>query len=117
MPARNDRAAPPPPEGGFEVRFARKAAADGWEQLCRAAPGPMRMAYDYLSTRPYQPLNPSRQHPLQYDLKFASIGGKNFRQWQYEVTGAGRIWYAVNEPRSTTWVTHASVGHPSKTDK
>jgi len=37
-------------------------------------------------------------------------------QWQYEVTGAGRLWYAIDDARRTAWLTHASVGHPKNTE-
>ncbi len=79
--------------------------------------GPMRTVYDYLSTRLLRPLNPGRQHPLKHDLATVTVNGTTMPQWQYEVTGASRIWYAVNEPKRTTWITHAATGHPSKTDK
>jgi hypothetical protein len=35
---KNDRAAPTRRKGGFEIRFANKAAAEGWEDLARSAP-------------------------------------------------------------------------------
>lgn len=37
-------------------------------------------------------------------------------QWQYEVTGAGRIWYLVDVGKRTLWLRHASPGHPKATE-
>jgi hypothetical protein len=37
-------------------------------------------------------------------------------QWQYEVTGGGRIWYCVDDGHRTIWMTDCSVGHPKATD-
>lgn len=117
MPARNDRAAPPPPVDGYDVRFLRKDAALGWEDLCRQAPGPMREAYEVLSTRPCDPVNFERQHPLRgKTLGSVQVEGAMLEQWQYEVTGAPRIWYAVNSSKMKVWVSHAGAAHPKATD-
>jgi len=37
-------------------------------------------------------------------------------QWQYEVTGGGRIWYLVDDATRTVWLTYAGTGHPKATD-
>ncbi|MGW6196243.1 hypothetical protein ACWF0M_08850 [Kribbella sp. NPDC055110] len=37
-------------------------------------------------------------------------------QWQYEVTGGGRIWYLVDVDQRTVWITYAGTGHPKATD-
>lgn len=116
MPAKNDRAAPPPPKDGYTLRFLRKDAAEGWEQLCKQAPGPMMVAYEQLSARPCDPVNFDRQHRLKYDLEYVKVGGVLLEHWQYEVTGAARIWYGVNSLKKTVWISHAGPGHPSKTD-
>ncbi|EUA35221.1 hypothetical protein I552_6011 [Mycobacterium xenopi 3993] len=31
-------------------------------------------------------------------------------QWQYEVTGGGRIWYLVDVEKRTLWLRHAGLG-------
>jgi hypothetical protein len=41
-----------------------------------------------------------------------SVGGRTLQQWQYEVTGAARIWYCVDDEARVVWVTHAAIGHP-----
>lgn len=116
MPGRNDRAAPPPPSGGYSLVFLRKNAADGWEEMCKQWPGPMRRAYNQLSSRPVDPTNHDRQHKLRFDLEHVKVNGALLEQWQYEVNGPARIWYAVNSLKKLVWISHAGTGHPSKTD-
>ncbi|MEU4808462.1 hypothetical protein AB0H20_04615 [Nocardia fluminea] len=60
--------------------------------------------------------DPSRQHPLKYDLGRVKVDGSVYEQWQFEVTGGGRIWYAVDDETRTLWITHAGTGHPKQTD-
>jgi len=45
------------------------------------------------------------------------VAGSALEQWQYEVTGGGRIWYAIDDARRTLWLTRAGAGHPKETDK
>jgi hypothetical protein len=47
----------------------------------------------------------------------AGVGGAALEQWQYEVTGGGRIWYAIDDDSRTLWITRAGTGHPKQTDK
>jgi hypothetical protein len=57
-----------------------------------------------------------RQHPLKGALGTVKVGGAALEQWQYEVTGAGRIWYAVDDDARTLRITRAGAGHPKQTD-
>jgi hypothetical protein len=61
--------------------------------------------------------NPGRQAQLRLDLAMRTIGGREFEQWQYEVTGGGRIWYCPDPERMVVLVTYAGVGHPRATDQ
>ncbi|MEU6742483.1 hypothetical protein [Streptosporangium sandarakinum] len=45
-PRRGDRAAPPPRESEWTLRFENSQAADGWEMPCKQAPGNTRRAWD-----------------------------------------------------------------------
>jgi hypothetical protein len=116
MPKRGDRAAPPPAPDGWDVRFASGEAAAGWEQLCGAAAGNMRRAWLDISSDARPVVQTPRHHRLKYDVATASYKGVEMRQWQYEVTAGGRIWYLVDEERRIAWITLASVGHPKATD-
>jgi len=53
---------------------------------------------------------------LRSDLGTRTIKGKVLEQWQYEVTGAGRIWYCPDDALHVVFITKASTGHPSETD-
>jgi hypothetical protein len=37
-------------------------------------------------------------------------------QWQYEVTGGGRIWYLVDKANRTLWLRYAGAAHPKDTE-
>ena len=41
--------------------------------------------------------------------------GTPLEQWQYEVAGGGRVWYAISDADSTVWITKASARHPNET--
>jgi len=58
----------------------------------------------------------ARVHRLKGELGKRAIGGKELEQWQYEVTGAGRIWYCPDDARRVVFITWASTGHPRQTD-
>src|SRR5262245_23507293 len=117
MPAkRGDRVAPPQQPGHWGARFATSEAAKGWEDLCRVAQSSTWEAWIVLTERPTMPENRSRQHQLRGTLGTREINGKKLDQWQYEVTGGGRIWYCPNPESSVVWLTFASTGHPKRTE-
>ncbi|NLE78429.1 MAG: hypothetical protein GX610_02435 [Rhodococcus sp.] len=114
---RGDRVAPPAePAGGWELRFASTDAVKGWDSLCQQAPANTLAAWSALRSRTDAPAPPSRHHQLKGSLATASHGGTVMEQWQYEVTGAGRIWYLVDIARRTLWIKAAGTGHPKATD-
>ncbi|TMK88184.1 MAG: hypothetical protein E6G57_08280 [Actinobacteria bacterium] len=114
MPARGERVAPPPKAGGWDFRYADKSAAEGWEKLARQAPGPTRSAYDAIVADPRQ--RSGRQFPLKGDLGKRTVKGKQLDQWEYEVTGGGRVFYCIDDDERVAWMTLASPGHPKATD-
>ena len=57
-----------------------------------------------------------RQHRLKGELGSRVVGGRNLAQWQYEVSGSGRIWYCPDPARRVVWLTLAATGHPRQTD-
>jgi hypothetical protein len=116
MAKRGERVAPPPRRGEWELRFGESEAAAGWEELCRQAPGPLREAWDVLSGDPRDRTNPDRRHRLRSDPGIRTIKGKVLEQWQYEVTGAGRIWYCPDDALHVVFITKESTGHPGETD-
>lgn len=58
-----------------------------------------------------------RRHRLKHALAWGTHDGKRLEQWQYEVTGGGRIWYLVDPDRRIVWLTYAGTGHPKATDR
>lgn len=98
------------------MRFGTAEAAKGWDELCRQAPGNTRDAWLRMRTEP-RPAKDSRHARLHGDLAAKLIDGREMEQWQIEVTGSGRIWYAVDDDRRTVWVTYAATRHPNATDR
>ena len=114
---RGARVAPPPRDGEWALFFHDAEAADGWEELCKQARGATRVAWEALTRAPRDRSTPARQAQLRLDLATRTIGGRRFEQWQYEVTGAGRIWYCPDPEKMSVFVTYAGVGHPRATDR
>ena len=116
-PKRGDRVAPPARAGEWTLVFAEGAAATGWEELCHQAPGPTREAWDHLSRNPRdRALNPTRVAQLRGELGHRVVRGRTLEQWQYEVTGPGRIWYCPDDAERVVYITRASTAHPKQTD-
>lgn len=44
------------------------------------------------------------------------MNGEPMEQWQYEVTGGGRLWYCIDDEKRTVWLTEAAPGHPKATE-
>ncbi|MCY4257297.1 MAG: hypothetical protein OXE04_03295 [bacterium] len=114
MARRRDRVAPPPPKGGWDCRFANNNAATSWEQISATAPNNVRKAWKLITTDPLR--WDKRQQPLKGRLATAVINHKALPQWQYEVTGGGRIWYCVDKDTATVWLTAVHIGHPKATE-
>jgi hypothetical protein len=114
-PKRNDRVAPPPRAGEWEIRYLTTEAARGWEELCRQAAGNTRDAYEVMRANP-RPSEDSRHHRLRHDLATRKVGAQELEQWQIEVTGAGRVWYVIDDGAHTVWLVWAGTGHPKATD-
>lgn len=113
---RGGRAAPPPRPGGYELRFATNDAAKGWEELCRQAPANTRTAFEAIESTPCPAPATPRHHQLKGTLATGAHGGRVLPQWQYEVTGGGRIWYLVDHDTRICWIKVAGTGHPKITD-
>jgi len=113
---RGGRVAPPAGRGEWELRFATSEAVKGWEALCQQAAANTAAAWHELRTRPDHLAPTGRHHQLKGRLATATHGGVEMGQWQYEVTGAGRIWYLVDAAKRTLWLRHAGPGHPKATE-
>jgi hypothetical protein len=116
MTKRGDLAPRPAGADEWKLVLATSDAATGWDQLCRQAPGPLGVMFDALTVDPRRVSNPHRQGRLKGSLGSCTIKGETLEQWQYEITGAGRVCYATDDVRRTVWITLASPGHPKQTD-
>lgn len=114
---RGDRAAPPAPEGRWEVRFADAASAKGRESLVQQARENTYRAWIIMRTNPGPTTETPRHHRLRGVLAQGIHRGRTCEQWQIEVTGGGRIWYLMDTTRDTCWITLAGTGHPRATDR
>jgi hypothetical protein len=111
---RRERVAPPPAAGGWDFRYGTSDAAKGWDRVCAAAPGNARVAWEKITSDPRD--RSDRQHPLKGSLGTRAVNGEDMEQWQYEVTGSGRVWYAIDDKNKTVWLTEATTGHPKATE-
>ncbi|MDW6064167.1 hypothetical protein ACWDSL_51245 [Streptomyces sp. NPDC000941] len=114
---RGDRAAPPAPDGHWEVRFADAASAKGWESLAQQARENTYRAWTTMRTDPRPTTEKPRHHRLKGALAHGAHRGQTCEQWQIEVAGGGRIWYLLDTVRETCWITFAGTGHPRATDR
>ncbi|MDP9404037.1 MAG: hypothetical protein M3P85_12105 [Actinomycetota bacterium] len=114
MPKRRERVAPPPPKGGWDFHYATSGAMHGWDKVCAAAPANARVALERITADPRD--RSERQHRIRGSLGSRVVNGVAMEQWQYEVTGAGRLWYCVDDEHRTVWLADAAVGHPKATE-
>ncbi|HTZ28506.1 MAG TPA: hypothetical protein VMC83_31195 [Streptosporangiaceae bacterium] len=45
------------------------------------------------------------------------ITAVTLEQWEYEITGAGRVRYVVDDHERIVWLIYASPRHPKDTDR
>lgn len=114
MPKRRERVAPPPAKGGWDFRFGTSDAANGWNKVCATASSNARTAWERLTTDPRE--HTDRQHPLKGNLGSGTVNGQEMEQWQYEVSGGGRLWYCIDDAKQTVWLVEATPGHPKATE-
>ena len=80
-PKPGDRAAPPPFDQEYDIRFANTEAADGWEHLGRQAANNLRRAYEKIRANPRARDRPDRQHRLRGNLGAAAFKGQILERW------------------------------------
>ena len=97
---------------GLPVRHQRRRLGLGEGRA--AAPCNARTAWERITTEPRG--RSERQHPLRGSLGTRLVNGETLEQWQYEVTGAGRLWYCIDDQRRIVWLIDATTGHPKATE-
>lgn len=96
------------------MRYADRRASVGWQALLGQAFDNLDRAWVAITSDPRNVGD--RQHRLKSAYSTVRVAGAQLEQWQYEVTAAARIWYAIDDERRTLWITQAAVGHPRQTD-
>jgi len=115
-PKRGERVAPPSGRANWEVRFLETDAARGWENLCQQSADNTLAAWETMRRMPTPPAFSPRHHRLRRELATGAVKGRILDHWQIEVTGAGRMWYLVDEENRTVWIDYAGPGHPKVTE-
>lgn len=114
-PKRRDRAAPPPVGKEWDVRLGTSDAAKHWDEACGQAAKNTRDAFELMRSTP-RPVPDRRHGQLKGELGTRSFEGRILEQWQIELTGAGRIWYLVDDDKHTVWIVEVALGHPKATE-
>jgi hypothetical protein len=115
MSPRGSRVPRPPSREQWDLRFGKRDAADGWEQACNQWQGACAQAWDDLTTDPRR--HTPRQHQLKGGEAYLERGRERHEQWQYELTGAARIHYTIDDRRRVVWFEAVYLGHPKKTER
>lgn len=101
----------PPGAFPYQVRASNRSVAERWERLVTRFQGNARRCFDHLARTPHRPtLDLGRCGPLL---------ARAFRErgiWQYEVGGAARVWYRVDEEQMIVEIVEVHLGHPSATE-
>ncbi len=113
MTGRKARVPRPAVAEEWDLRFKDKRAADDWDKLCATHAEAAARCHDFLRADPRK--RTDRNHPLKGSLALAAMGGKDLEQWQHEVTGAGRVWFLIDDDTRTLWFAEVSLGHPKRT--
>lgn len=71
-------------------------------------PGQVASLHDRLTYDPRHVDNPQRQGRLKGTIGTVTLYGAEFDQWQYEITGGGRVWHVADDDKHTVWITMAS---------
>lgn len=127
MTKRGERLVRPVARQEWDLVVITGDAARGWDAFAISEPTALAHAYDQLTRDPAK--HSERQHRLKGSLATGEHQGRTFDRWQYEVTGAGRIWYFIDDPgperrggkgaraRRRVLVEMVSIGHPKATDR
>ncbi|MDQ5895435.1 MAG: hypothetical protein QG596_1696 [Actinomycetota bacterium] len=101
----------------MDIRYENRSVVREWEQLFPKFSSQLSQLYDQLaSDSRYWPKS-DKHYQLKGELATKTKGGKPLERWQHKISGAGRIWFLVDEDARTVWLEAAGEGHPSKTDK
>ncbi len=117
-PSKRDAKVPRPiAKDEWTPKFGSRDAAKAWDELLNSKlKAALVRFWDVVVEDPRSTTNPSRHHQLKGSLATRTLKGVEMEQWQHEISGAGRIWFLVDDKNRVVWVMEVSAGHPSKTD-
>jgi hypothetical protein len=98
-----------PPEGALRVYALNRQVLFDWIAAAQRAKRSLQRCYAHLAETPLQRLANGRCGPLHG--VFAAKGW-----WQYEVIGAGRVWYVVDQDSHDVTVLRVTLSHPRETE-
>lgn len=112
-PKRGQQIPPPPADQEWDLRYATRESL-ALPEVERQLPGTTGTAKEHMRRTPLQRTDVCK--PLKGStVGTRRIGGKDLPQWQYDISGAGRILYCPDPIARIVWVTYAGVGHPKST--
>src|SRR6266852_538191 len=85
----------------YQVRCTNQSVEAAWDALCATHANNARRCFDHLATDPYsRPTDTGRVTPL---------SGRYEGSYQYEVGGAARVWYRVDDSQHVVVVHRVSI--------
>jgi hypothetical protein len=98
----------------WEIKCHKNDAGKAWDQLCNQHPEAAARVHNFLAENPRR--RTDRNHPLRGELGVGVVRGVTVERWQHEVTGAGRVWFLIDDERHTIWLDVVALGHPKTTE-
>jgi hypothetical protein len=86
-----------------------------WELACNDLAENAGRAYDWLTEHPRR--YDQRNKRLKGELATGMHHGRELERWQYELTGAARIWYLIDDRAHTVWIQAVYLHHPKQTER
>ena len=94
---------------------ADRQAGANWATMETQIPKLLADAYNAITMKPRDVT--MSQYQLKDKLSTVTVDGEVYEQWQYKVSGASRLWYAIDDERRILWLTSAGMAHPKTTDR
>ncbi len=92
----------------YRVRANNRSVERDWDSMARTHATNLRKCFDHLATNPTgRPIDTGR---------VTALGGRLAGLYEYEVAGAARVVYKVDEAEKIVIVVLATLGHPKMTE-
>lgn len=113
---KGDPVPPRIPGAAWQLRWGKSKASRAWKEL-RASGFSARLDWlaRQLQEEPRWIGAQSRHHRLKGSLATRVVDGAVCEHWQHEISGGGRVWFAICDSTKTVHILKVSPGHPSQT--